>query len=265
MPVGVWKGFLGMAAVGTLALALAGPASASPADPDPARADCGVRLLSQGLLISGVDAPPRGVPDLPDLPDLPIGEVIDDVVAGIVSSSGPATAAVTCQAVPARGVQARAKGGRCKNADASGATLKRRLAAKAVRCLINKQRSKRGMRDLRPSEDLKKAAKGHSRKMLKSGCFDHQCAGERELVGRVVVAGYLPCGCTWTIGENIAWGERRFSTPSSIVKAWMASPGHRDIILTREFEQVDIGVARGKPGNARARAATYTADFGRRD
>lgn len=264
MPVGLWNGFLGAGAAIALVLALAGPAGASPVDPDPARPGCGVRLLSQGVLISGVDAS-RGVPDLPGLPDQPIDEVIDDVVAGIVSSSGPATAAVICQPVPGREELARAEGGRCKNADTSGATLKRRLAAKAVRCLINKQRGKRGIGDLRPSEDLKKAAKGHSRKMLKSGCFDHQCAGERELVGRVVESGYLPCGCSWTIGENIAWGARRLSTPSAIVKAWMASPGHRDIILTREFEQVDIGVARGKPGNARARAATYTADFGRRD
>ena len=81
----------------------------------------------------------------------------------------------------------------------------------------------------------------------------------------MVEAGLPALRLTWTVGENLAWGARRLSTPAAIVQAWMASPGHRDIILTRSFEQVDIGVASGKPGSPRARAATYTADFGRRD
>jgi uncharacterized protein YkwD len=57
---------------------------------------------------------------------------------------------------------------------------------------------------------------------------------------------------------------RRHSTPAAIVAAWMASDGHREIILTPDMKDVDIGVRRGKPGNAGAAAATYTADFGYR-
>lgn len=59
-------------------------------------------------------------------------------------------------------------------------------------------------------------------------------------------------------------GERRNSTPASIVAAWMASPPHRALILLKGLKDADIGVAPGKPGNRRARAATYTANFGAR-
>ena len=53
---------------------------------------------------------------------------------------------------------------------------------------------------------------------------------------RVTSAGYLPCNCSWSVGENLAWGKGKHGTPAAIVAAWMASPGHREMILTGEHE-----------------------------
>src|SRR4051794_41568115 len=38
---------------------------------------------------------------------------------------------------------------------------------------------------------------------------------------------------SWFLGENLAWGDHKASTPRQIARAWMASPEHRHNILTR--------------------------------
>jgi uncharacterized protein YkwD len=75
---------------------------------------------------------------------------------------------------------------------------------------------------------------------------------------------YLRSGLTaWAYGENIAWGEKGLSTPKSIVKAWMGSPGHRANILDRSFREIGLGVSLGSPDGPDG--ATYVHDFGRRE
>jgi uncharacterized protein YkwD len=181
----------------------------------------------------------------------------------IIDISGVAEDLVICQSVNLRPTQRRTA---CDDAHVPGARLKPRVAAKSVRCLINEERRRRGLRELNAHSALKKAAKGHTRRMLSAGCFAHTCPGEPDLVRRVTATGYLPCGaCTWSVAENLAWGQRRYASPAAIVAAWMASPGHRATILTGSLEDVDIGVRTGKPGNPGADAATYTADFGYRN
>jgi hypothetical protein len=46
-----------------------------------------------------------------------------------------------------------------------------------------------------------------------------------------------------------------------MVQAWMASPGHRENLLSRDYTQIGLGIALGTPG-AGADGATYTTDFG---
>ncbi len=88
--------------------------------------------------------------------------------------------------------------------------------------------------------------------MIRKDCFAHQCAGERDLVGRVEAAGYLPCKCSWSVGENIAWGSGSSSSPRRIVDAWMNSAPHRANILDRRFEDIGVAVDDGSPGGGRA-------------
>lgn len=126
-------------------------------------------------------------------------------------------------------------------------------------------RSAHGLGNLDAQNELKQAAKRHTAQMLSIGCFAHLCPGEPDLVGRVTSAGYLPCNCNWSVGENLAWGVGKHGSPAAIVDAWMASPGHRGLILTASMREVDVGVRSGKPGGPNAAAATYTADFGYRN
>ena len=99
--------------------------------------------------------------------------------------------------------------------------------------------------------------------MVRLGCFSHQCRGEQDLVGRLTHAGYLPCGCSWAVGENIAYGSGDYGSPRDIVDSWMHSSGHRANILNGAYEHIGVAVASGTPGAERSRdGATYTTDFG---
>ncbi len=66
--------------------------------------------------------------------------------------------------------------------------------------------------------------------------------------------------------QNIGWGTGPNATPSGIVGAWMASPPHRAIILTRAYRDVGVGVAPAVPaefGSALS-GGTYAVEFGAR-
>jgi uncharacterized protein YkwD len=152
----------------------------------------------------------------------------------------------------------------CKNARTPAYEIPAKKARKATLCLINKQRAKRGMRKLRQHKAQLKAAKRHTKQMLKKSCFSHLCPGEGDLVDRVSRTSYLPCNCSWGIGENLAYGYGKQSSPKRIVKSWMKSSGHKQNILNRRFEDIGIGIKTGSPGGGRA-AATYTTTFGFRD
>jgi uncharacterized protein YkwD len=151
----------------------------------------------------------------------------------------------------------------CRKASTPAHQLAGKVARKATLCLINRQRANRKLPRLRENHAKRRAAKRHTRAMISKGCFAHQCPGEKSLLGRAQDAGYLPCKCSWGIGENIAWGSRGNASPRSIVRAWMRSPGHRANILSRSFKHIGIGIRRGSPGGT-SNAATYTTTFGYR-
>ena len=151
----------------------------------------------------------------------------------------------------------------CRGGDAGPAKLSDKRAARAVLCLLNKERRQHHLRPLRRQHAQAKAAREHNRKMIRSRCFSHQCPGEKDLVGRLTAARYLPCNCSWGVGENIAYGTGRHGSPRRIVSAWMHSPDHRANILNRSFQHIGVAVSSGTPSAGRARdAATFTTDFG---
>ncbi len=164
---------------------------------------------------------------------------------------------------PLPGPESASAAGKCRAANAGPRRISSRRAAKSVVCLINRKRARHGLGRLSFRGDLAGAARGHSRRMQRTRCFDHICPGEPALPGRFERADYLPCNCSWGVGENIAWGPRRRGTPRAIVRAWMESSPHRANILG-SFEHVGVGVRWGSPLHHRSKAGTYTLDFGYR-
>jgi uncharacterized protein YkwD len=150
----------------------------------------------------------------------------------------------------------------CANADAMPRDISRGEAAQAVRCLINDRRRDHGRSQLGGRHSLDSSARRHTQRMKSKRCFLHECPGEPGLLRRVMATSYLPCRCTWSVGENIAWGTQKLGTPEAVVKAWMNSPEHRANILNRRFEHLGVGVQWGTPRNPGANGGVYTTDFG---
>jgi uncharacterized protein YkwD len=138
---------------------------------------------------------------------------------------------------------------------------------KSVLCLLNSERTKRGLRGLKRNPALDVAARWQSRDMIAHGYFDHQRPGGPNFVERIRRTGYLKGAGRWELGENIAWGEGPRSTPRSIVSGWMKSKHHRENILDVSYRAIGIGVAldRHDPGYAaNPPVLTFTTDFGSR-
>jgi uncharacterized protein YkwD len=157
---------------------------------------------------------------------------------------------------------ATAKAAKCASAKRGPRHVSQRRARQAVTCEINRKRKSHGLHRVRARSALRKAGKRHSKYMKRHGCFAHQCPGESDLVGRIHATSYLPCNCSWRVGETLAWGDKGRGTPRAIVRAWMHSPAHRHVLLDSGLKNVGIGLVWGSPSNPNARAATYTADFG---
>ena len=64
---------------------------------------------------------------------------------------------------------------------------------------------------------------------------------------------YIRARRSWIVGENLAWGTRRMSTPARVHRAWMRSTGHRANILHPTFRDVGIGIEPGNADRAQAR------------
>jgi uncharacterized protein YkwD len=137
--------------------------------------------------------------------------------------------------------------------------------AKAVQCLVNAQRAAHGLRPLRANRQLRIAAEAHGADMVSHRFFAHVSPVFGAITDRARRAGYLARRHDWTLGEDIAWGEGELSTPEAIVTAWMNSPGHRAVILDRDFRDAGVGVTAGVPlDDGALPGATFVLDVGSR-
>ena len=130
--------------------------------------------------------------------------------------------------------------------------------------LINHARAKRSLHRLRMVTTLERASRAHSREMLRRGYFGHNSYNGESVGARLIRFGYKTSGCTsWTVGECIAYGRGTYGSPKRVFAAWMKSPAHRVIILTKAFRNAGIGRAKG---TYRGTSGTifFTLDCGRR-
>jgi uncharacterized protein YkwD len=135
-------------------------------------------------------------------------------------------------------------------------------ATQATLCLLNAERRRYHERRLRPNDKLALAADRHARDMVQNHYFSHDAPSGKNFVERIRATHYLPPGSSWSLGENLAWGESSRATPRQIVGAWMASPPHRTNVLTARFREIGIAVVPGAPVTGISDAATYATEFG---
>jgi uncharacterized protein YkwD len=153
----------------------------------------------------------------------------------------------------------------CANAGLIPTKANLTLIRTATLCLVNRERTSRGERPLRPNRRLRRAAQAHSASMAFGDYFEHVGPRGQTPLSRMRAVGYISSNRVgFEVGENIAWGTMYLASPRAIVAAWMASPAHRANILDRRYRETGIGVA---PHPLASRAdgqagAIYTQDFG---
>jgi uncharacterized protein YkwD len=133
----------------------------------------------------------------------------------------------------------------------------------AIVCLHSQIRVEHGLPSFAENATLRRAATAHSTDMVASGYFEHTGPSGTTLVDRLFGAHYVGRNQTWVVGENLAWATGVDATPASVMRLWMASPGHRANILRRSYRDVGVGIVTGVPSDGTA-GATFTADFGGR-
>ncbi len=117
---------------------------------------------------------------------------------------------------------------------------------KKVLALVNHVRATHGLHKLKMVASLERASRAHSRDMVGHDYFSHNSYSGESFSARLIRYGYSTAGCTsWTAGEDIACGSGSSGTPKAIFKAWMHSPPHRAVILTKRFRNVGVGRAKG--------------------
>jgi uncharacterized protein YkwD len=118
-----------------------------------------------------------------------------------------------------------------------------------LRTEINAVRAQYGLRPLRPSHDLTRAAEAYTRTMLRKGFFDHNSPTGITLAQRLK-SRYSPAGyARWTVGENLLSSSANIDARRA-VELWMNSPHHRDNLLSPTFRQMGIAAVhqRSAPG-----------------
>jgi len=109
--------------------------------------------------------------------------------------------------------------------------------------LTNRERTERGLPPLKLNSRLMEAAEAKARDMFLDNYWAHVAPDGTEPWDFIDEAGYVYISA----GENLA---KDFSRSSSVVKAWMNSPSHRDNILNPKFEDIGIAVVNGELGGS---------------
>lgn len=111
--------------------------------------------------------------------------------------------------------------------------------------LINRERQKRGLRELDWDDDVARLARAYARQMARDQLFDHYDRNGKTVIER---AADFRIENWRKIGENLFFceGYRNFSALA--VRGWMKSVTHRQNILDRDWTTTGIGAARTKSG-----------------
>lgn len=109
---------------------------------------------------------------------------------------------------------------------------------------INSARQASGLRRLRVSSALRRAATAQARWLTQTGSFTHSSADGSSPATRIrrYYRGAL-------VGETLLWGSPSLDAAQALER-WLASPAHRGVLLDRRFREIGLSAvsAEDAPG-----------------
>jgi uncharacterized protein YkwD len=130
----------------------------------------------------------------------------------------------------------------------------------ALACLVNTERSARGLAPVERSDQLEVAAQRHAVDMVARGYFAHVSPTGGTVDKRVRRTGYLTAPC-WALGEDLGWAPPPVANAGAVVAAWMESPSHRSVLLDPDFRELGIGIVTRAPAGGGS-GATFVLELG---
>ena len=131
-------------------------------------------------------------------------------------------------------------------ATAEAGSAKQDRVERAVVKKVNSIRAQHGLRKLRRSHGLARAADVKAREVQSTTVLSHSSPDGTPMQTRV--RRYVRAKA---VGETLGYVPRRSPQANAIVKAWMSSPSHRAALLSPGFRRVGVGRRKGKMGRSR--------------
>jgi uncharacterized protein YkwD len=108
---------------------------------------------------------------------------------------------------------------------------------------LNRIRQAHGLRPLRLSPALARAARAHVRALALSGQFRHEWPDGRPFARWITSFYPVADARSWAVGENLIWSSAGM-TAKGAAEAWLHSAPHRHVLLRPYWRQLGIGVVR---------------------
>jgi len=135
----------------------------------------------------------------------------------------------------------------------------------SITCLINDERTSHGLQPVTENANLRQAAMSHSSEMISQSYFEHTSPAGVTFMDRIESTGYMRGARSWTVGENLVWGNGPLSTPQALVTAWMNSPPHRENLLRPSFRELGVAALAGTPeSKSDLTGVTVSSEYGLR-
>jgi uncharacterized protein YkwD len=136
----------------------------------------------------------------------------------------------------------------------------------ATLCLIDHIRAAYHLRPLRSNHELQAVATTLVSGMVNRNYYSDNSPSGQSPGALIATIPYGAHAASLSTAQDLGWGTLADATPAGIVRAWMDSPPHRQIILTAAFRDAGIGVVPAVPSviGSGTSGAIYAVEFGAR-
>lgn len=148
----------------------------------------------------------------------------------------------------------------CPGADSTALPAAKQL--RAMRCLLNWARVKKGLRPVSALPALDRAARLKATAIARCGEFTHEPCGEPFRRG-FVEAGFGAGSSVYRMGENLGWGEAYEGAPRHILSGWLNSPAHRQNLFKPDWRFGGVAMLPLVRFQGAAQVELWVSSFGR--
>ena len=136
----------------------------------------------------------------------------------------------------------------------------------ATLCLIEHERLAYRLEPLHSNDSLRRIGSKQAGEMVIGEYFGDDSLSGCTPMQRVEASAYAARARSISTGQNIGWADGAFATPAAMVRAWMLSPPHREIMLSGGYRNIGIGIAPAAPRKSTEGlpGATYVVEFASR-